>query len=185
MVPKASCVITLQHKPDYCSLVVQKAQRVAAFGIWLRHSGHFLSVGSSADLLRLDSMTSLFKGCTTKKNITLAISRNEIMAFRKSPYINRLWLMVKYRFEKSGLPPMAAINGVTKSLTSEFTMPLKAAPMTTATARSTALPRRINFLKSFNIICSSLLSVNHIVGVYSGKSNLAAEGESIKGNTFW
>lgn len=46
---------------------------------------------------------------------------------------------------------MEAISGVMKSLTSAVIILPNAAPITTATARSTTLPRRINFLKSFSI----------------------------------
>jgi hypothetical protein len=38
--------------------------------------------------------------------------------------------------------------GVTMSVTSALTTAVNAAPMTTATARSTTLPRNRNFLKS-------------------------------------
>src|SRR3954463_14936033 len=45
-------------------------------------------------------------------------------------------------------PPTAApMSGVRKSLTSELTTAVNAAPMTTPIARSTTLPRRMNFLK--------------------------------------
>ena len=44
--------------------------------------------------------------------------------------------------EKSGLCTTAAINGLMISATSALTMAVNAAPMTTATARSTTLPRR-------------------------------------------
>src|ERR1051326_2634405 len=40
------------------------------------------------------------------------------------------------------------MGGVMMSLTSELTMLVKAAPMTTPTARSTTLPRMANFLNS-------------------------------------
>ena len=39
------------------------------------------------------------------------------------------------------------ISGVMMSLTSVWTTPVNAAPMTMPTARSTTLPRRMNFLK--------------------------------------
>src|SRR6185437_1619450 len=50
--------------------------------------------------------------------------------------------MVKLSEPKSGLPTMAAIKGVSRSLTNEVTTVPKAAPMTTPTAKSTTLPRR-------------------------------------------
>src|SRR6185503_18096287 len=42
-------------------------------------------------------------------------------------------------------------SGVMMSPTSELTMPVKAAPIMTPTARSTTLPRRANFLNSCNM----------------------------------
>ena len=50
--------------------------------------------------------------------------------------------------EKPCLPKMAAISGVMKSATNAAITAVNAAPMTTATARSTTLPRSTNFLKS-------------------------------------
>src|SRR6476469_7642047 len=50
------------------------------------------------------------------------------------------------------MPPVTApITGMIKSPTSEFTIPEKAAPMMTPTARSTTLPRSANFLNSSSI----------------------------------
>ena len=46
--------------------------------------------------------------------------------------------------EKSGWPTMAAISGVSRSLTRAVTTPPKAAPMTTATAKSRTFPRKMN-----------------------------------------
>src|SRR5262245_24917819 len=45
-------------------------------------------------------------------------------------------------------PVIAPITGITRSPTSEFTIPEKAAPMMTPTAKSTTLPRSANFLNS-------------------------------------
>src|SRR5580658_6995061 len=53
--------------------------------------------------------------------------------------------------EKSGLPTMAAIKGVSRSLVNAVTTPPNAAPITTPTAMSTTLPRRINFLNPSSI----------------------------------
>src|SRR5438105_3630640 len=46
---------------------------------------------------------------------------------------------------------MAAIRGVTRSVTNALTIAPKAAPMTTATARSTTLPRSRNALNPLNL----------------------------------
>src|SRR5581483_660523 len=77
------------------------------------------------------------------------MSRNETSALRKSPIGNLLPLTVKTIAEKSGLPTMAAISGVSRSFTKAVTTAPKAAPMTTATARSTTLPRIRNCRKPF------------------------------------
>src|ERR1700680_4654602 len=68
-------------------------------------------------------------------------------ALMKSPYKNTLLLMVKCSVAKLGFPPIALISGVTISLIRAWTTALNAMPMTTATARSTRLPRSKNFLK--------------------------------------
>src|SRR4051794_4897098 len=75
--------------------------------------------------------------------------RNEIRGLMKSPYRNVLLLMVNDRELKSGLPPIAARIGVMKSLVNAVTRAPNAAPMSTATARSTTLPRRMNARKPF------------------------------------
>ena len=49
---------------------------------------------------------------------------------------------------------MAAISGVIKSFTNAVTTAANATPTTTATARSTTFPRRMNFLKSVSIDAS-------------------------------
>src|SRR5579859_6084743 len=67
-------------------------------------------------------------------------------ALMKSPYANLLLFAVKNRALKSCLPKIAAINGVSRSLTSAVTTAVNAVPMTTATARSTTLPRKMNSL---------------------------------------
>src|SRR5262249_49114398 len=67
------------------SKVVQNAQRRASSGISLRHSGHFLIVGSGAGSRRARWM-SAFAGTTTKKKTAAAIVTKVINAFRKSPY---------------------------------------------------------------------------------------------------
>src|SRR3712207_1966644 len=64
----------------------------------------------------------------------------------KSPIRKRLPLMVIAHSEKSGMPPNIPISGVMMSFTSAWTTPVNAAPITMPTARSTTLPRRMNFL---------------------------------------
>src|SRR5216683_4071592 len=77
----------------------------------------------------------------TKATITL----------KKSPYRNLLWLTVKKRPEKSGLPNSAAMIGVIKSLTKPVTTAPKAMPMTMPTAMSTRLPLSKKVLKPLPI----------------------------------
>src|ERR1700758_3603198 len=69
--------------------------------------------------------------------------RKEIVAFRKLPMLIGVPFSLTTTPLKSGLPTTAAINWPRMSFTKELTMALKAAPMMTATARSTTLPRRM------------------------------------------
>src|SRR4051794_30398806 len=70
--------------------VVQKAHRRAAMGTSLRHSGHFLVVGSGAASPRRIRARSVFMGSTIKKYTAAAIRMNETSAFTKSPTGNLL-----------------------------------------------------------------------------------------------
>src|SRR5215813_308699 len=60
-------------------------------------------------------------------------------------------LIVTLKAEKSGLPTIAAISGVRMLVTKDETTAPKAAPMTTATARSITLPRIMNCRNPLNI----------------------------------
>jgi hypothetical protein len=66
-----------------------------------------------------------------------------------------LLLIVNVNAEKSGLPKMAAINGVKMSFTSALITAPNAAPITTATARSTTFPRMTNSLNSTTMLLES------------------------------
>src|ERR1700692_2950808 len=68
---------------------------------------------------------------------------------------NRLPLTVNLMAEKSGFPAIAAISGVSRSLVKADTTEAKAAPITTPTAISITLPRRMNCLNplSLNTSC--------------------------------
>src|SRR4051794_19145512 len=68
-------------------------------------------------------------------------------ALRNNPYRKCAPLTVKNSAPKLGLPPIAARKGVMKLAVNEVTSAPKAAPISTATARSTTLPRRRNFRK--------------------------------------
>ena len=73
---------------------VQKAHRFAPSGISLKHSGHFLVVGSTG-LFFFVKAVNLFIGRTIKKYITAALIKKEMKTFIKSPIMNLLWLIVK------------------------------------------------------------------------------------------
>src|SRR5581483_8050610 len=73
------------------------------------------------------------------------MTTNETTLLMKSPIRNFEPLTVKNQAEKSGRPPKAPISGVIRSLTAAWTTAPNAAPITTATARSTTLPRNRNF----------------------------------------
>jgi hypothetical protein len=120
-------------------------------GIWLRHSGQS-RVSSATGGSVFTRARSALTGLTTKKNSTVATIRNVISALMNSPYRKTLPLIVKVSPEKSGSPSMAAINGVSRDLTRELTTAVNAVPITTATARSTRLPRRMNSRNSLTII---------------------------------
>src|SRR5580704_5036520 len=129
----------------------QWAQRLASMGISLRHSGHFLVVGSAgAGALRIRA-TNRFTGVTTKKYTAAATNTNDTPALTKSPRANMLPLTVNLIAEKSGLPTTAAISGVSRSLVKAETTEANAAPITTPTAMSITLPRRMNCLNPLSM----------------------------------
>src|SRR6187401_2953490 len=114
---------------------VQKRQRFAAIGTSLKHSGHCLIAGSGGAAPRLARATRVFTGTITKKYTAIAISRNDTSALMNSPMRNLLPLIVNVIAEKSGTCTIAAMSGVSRSLTSAATTVPNAPPMTTATAR--------------------------------------------------
>src|SRR5580704_15803872 len=129
----------------------QWAQRFASIGISLRHTGHFLVVGSAgAGAFRMRAIRR-FTGVTTKKYTAAATSKKETPALTKSPRANMLPLTVNLMAEKSGLPTIAAISGVSRSLVKAETTAANAAPMTTPTAMSITLPRRMNCLNPLSM----------------------------------
>ena len=71
------------------------------------------------------------------------------------PYLNALPLIVNVSAEKSGWPKIAAMSGVRMLATNAVITAPKAAPMTTATARSTTLPRMMKSRNPLNIETSS------------------------------
>src|SRR5579884_3106087 len=82
-------------------------------------------------------------------------------------------LISNCRAEKSGLPPMAAMSGVSRSLTSAVTTAPNAPPMTTATARSITLPRSRNCRRPFTM----RLSLRHLRPP-DGRVNENSRGEA-------
>src|ERR1035441_2490105 len=81
--------------------------------------------------------------------------KKEMMALRKLPTL--MWPLptLMMTLLKSGLPMVAAMSGLSTSPTRAVTMALKAAPMMTATARSTTFPRRTKSRKPLNINSSN------------------------------
>ncbi len=68
--------------------------------------------------------------------------------------MNLLPLSVNAKPEKSGTLAIAAIRGVTKSLTKAVVTVPKAAPITTPTAKSTTFPRKTKSLKPLSTVYS-------------------------------
>src|ERR1039458_7773835 len=96
-------------------------------------------------------------------------------AVRKLPILMSVPCSVSTTLLKSGLPTNAAINWPSTSLVNEVITALKAAPRTTATARSTTFPRRIKSRRSeerrggsdwSSDVCSSDLDqlAQHVLG---------------------
>src|ERR1700722_6415943 len=80
--------------------------------------------------------------------------RKEIVALRKSPYLIAPPWTWSIRKEKSGLLPIAEISGLMMSATRALTIAVNAAPITTAMARSTTLPRRMKSRNPLSIFFS-------------------------------
>ena len=72
-----------RHADAAPTSAVQYAQRRAASGISLRHSGQSRVVGAGSSLARRAAIA--FTGFTTKKKTAAAMSTNEISAFKKAP----------------------------------------------------------------------------------------------------
>ena len=67
--------------------------------------------------------------------------------------LNSEWLMVKVpTLSRFGLPKIAAISGLRIPSRNALITRANAAPMTTATARSTTFPRMMNSLKPLSIV---------------------------------
>src|SRR3954449_9067996 len=93
-------------------------------------------------------------------------------------------LIVKTSALKSGLPTIAAISGVTKLATKAVTTAPNAAPMTTATARSITLPRRMKSLNSLIIMLADSMTqaetLHCLVEVPKGSRNKYEWDERLK-----
>lgn len=83
---------------------------------------------------------------------------NDRSAFKKFPYVKLAPWIGKTNADKSVLPIAAAINGFMRSLTSEPTILVKAAPIMTATARSAIFPRRIKSRKLIRVCIAFYLA---------------------------
>src|SRR6266700_225699 len=153
----ASGVYALSGLQGAISTDLQKAQRRAATGISLRHSGHFLLVGSTGAALRAARAFNAFIGATRVKYTAAEISRKAKRAFRNAPYEMTAPCSVTWNAEKSGLPATAEISGVIMLVTNDVTTAPNAAPTTTATARSITLPRIMNSRKPLSMIPPDML----------------------------
>src|SRR5947209_2941014 len=90
-------------------------------------------------------------------------------------------LTVQTNAEKSGLPTMAAISGVTMLVTNEVTTAPNAAPITTATARSITLPRKMNCLNPVSIGSSNPPRAATVAyRAILGKHRAAARGTCVR-----
>lgn len=141
----------------------QCEQRLASSGISLKHSLHFLVVGSAGGSLR-ERAINIFIGFITKKKIAAATSTNEISALMKCPYINLLPFIENDSPLKLGTLATADMNGVKRSETSAVTIVPNAAPITTPTAKSTTFPLSKNCLNSFSI--KKYLATNNVSKLY-------------------
>ena len=72
---------------------------------------------------------------------------------------------MKLRFEKFGLPTMAAMSGVTMSATTAVTMAVNAMPTATATARSTYVASQDELLEIRKHGASPLGGARHVPDV--------------------
>src|SRR5690606_20057595 len=145
--------------PDSCSWDVQWAQRVASTGTFWRQYGQSFSVGAfgASGFGRLSALTPF-----TMRKIQNAIIRKLMTVLTNWPYAMTGTPFATAAASDSGLLPSRAMNrsvklapprirpigGIMTSLTSEVTIPPKAEPMTTPTARSMTLPRMANVLNS-------------------------------------
>ncbi len=123
---------------------------MALIGTLLRQKGQSRVVRASGsfDLCRaINALT----GLTTKKKTTAPTMRKVITALIKPPTRSLLPMIGigTVRVERP-LGPLPGMRGVMMPLTKALTTAVKAAPMTIPTARSTTLPRKMNFSKSFN-----------------------------------
>jgi hypothetical protein len=124
---------------------------LACIGISVKHSGHFLVVGSIGGFLLILRVRELM-GRTMKKYTVAEIIMKDMRELIKSPYKNLLLFMVKLRVEKSGAFTIAEIKGLIKSLTRALTIEPNAAPIMTPTAKSTTFPLNMNCLNPFSIL---------------------------------
>src|SRR5215471_5207597 len=83
------------------------------------------------------------------------------------------------RSAKLTRPRMRPMGGIRISLTNDVTIAPNAPPMTTATARSTTLPRMRNARKSLSIALPPLHVRRMVAGQYSGEASRSVEAFQI------
>lgn len=86
-----------------------------------------------------------------KMKTTNAIIIKLIIELINDPYLKVADPTVNFRFDKSTRPKKIPISGLIKLDVNDLTIPVKAEPMITPTAKSITLPRAIKFLNSLNI----------------------------------
>ncbi len=127
------------------STAVQNAQRRAAAGTGLRHSGHSRVAGRRA-LPREQGRQGQHDGGVHHGGH----QPEGYQGLRKSPQAKRLPPKANLRAETSGRPIKAATSGISRSRLKAATRPAQAPPLATPTAMSTTLPPRIRWRISFS-----------------------------------
>jgi hypothetical protein len=93
---------------------------------------------------------------TNRKYTTAAMIRKLTTALSTPPRSTKVPLLLgkmkKPRPRAASVPPMALMRGLIRPLVKAVTIAVNAVPMTTATARSTTLPRIRKSLKPFSTV---------------------------------
>ena len=135
----------------YFNSEVQAGQRVARLAIAVVQNGHSFVFGVLVGLRRNRL------NCLIIRNTDNDTIKKFIVAFRNAPYFISAPNRTTIKFAKSTRPIKISKTGLNISCTSEFTIWVKAAPITTPMAKSNALPLMANSLNSFHIFIMRVL----------------------------